>query len=862
MRKLELGRAEDVTVGGPTGTAAIEAIAPSPARGPALALIDGHGEVVRLTETFRADFAPEGSEQFAIWDFLADPAQRMQLGRVLEGRLLRADLALPSAAGSVVAAAEAVLDAAVTRHALLTVAQVGPDSEPRSGADALLDDPSVEISQAIVWITDLSGSYLRINRSYAARLGIDQASIKGRSGADLSAAHVVAAPQLVGHRGDGPEPVQLEYTVPATAGREALTVLRFPLHAQDGSAVAVCGVAAPVAEAATARTEAERLLRIERWAGLSVAAIRAELIEEWHLAELAEPEEPAGPAPILGSGRFSESAASDAAATAELEKLRHELEAARTVTTELEARLGDELVAKAALDARLAEEVAHAAQLRDAVASASRRAEELENAERELAGERARAEAAEREAAAARARAEKAETEFAGVRARADSAEPMAVAARAQAEQAEREVAAARARAENAEREAAAAQARAENAERELTGVRARAENAERELTTARVRVAELERAHATAAVGLEEATAASTARAELERQLAEARRRADEAERSLATELVDATRIRDELIARAGQAEAAIAEARATGAKAAAAAQRAEALAELARGRAEGLETAVTSAQEAEAESRKALDRDRAEIAHLQAALRQAQVTSEAAQAAAREASERLDRERREIAARPGGVKVDGEAFKRLDELARQPPMPVGSPAGPAWSHGAQRALTASLAAATEWRTGLKDVLRVVGSEGGWDAAVAWCPDERTSALRCVAMWIPEPNQLGLFETATWQRRQSATASSAGRAAESDHATWLADLSAIKDPQLAGAAAVGMRAALLVPIRHNGAASGVLELLTRESTAPGPDIASGMEAVALQLAHFEYLLRRGAEPRWRMGRM
>ena len=294
-------------MGGPTGTAVIEAIASSPPRGPALALIDGHGEVVRLTESFRAGFAPEGSDQFIIWDFLADPAQRKQLGRVLEGRLLRADLALPSAAGSVAAEAEAVLDDAVTRHALLTVAAAGSDPEPRAGVDVLLDDPSLENSPAIVWIKDLSGRYLRVNRSYATHLGIDQASIAGKSDADLAPVHVVASPRLIGQRGEGPEPMQLEYTVPATGGRDALTALRFPLHGRDGSAVAVCGVAADIAEAATARSEAERLLRIERWAGLSVRAIRAELIEEWHLAELAEPEEPALPATNHRPGRPPES---------------------------------------------------------------------------------------------------------------------------------------------------------------------------------------------------------------------------------------------------------------------------------------------------------------------------------------------------------------------------------------------------------------------------------------------------------------------------------------------------------------------------------------------------------------------------
>ncbi|HEY5261326.1 MAG TPA: GAF domain-containing protein, partial [Solirubrobacteraceae bacterium] len=115
---------------------------------------------------------------------------------------------------------------------------------------------------------------------------------------------------------------------------------------------------------------------------------------------------------------------------------------------------------------------------------------------------------------------------------------------------------------------------------------------------------------------------------------------------------------------------------------------------------------------------------------------------------------------------------------------------------------------------------------------------------------------------QLGLWETTTWQRRQSPTASEVGRAAGRDVATWLDDLGVVDDPQLTAAAGEGMRAALLVPMRHGGETSGVLELLTQTPGAPNPEVLAAMEAVALQLAQFEYLLRRGAEPRWRLGRM
>jgi PAS fold len=973
-------------VGGPTGNGATEATASSPARAPALALVDGHGDVIRLTETFRAGFAPDGSPHLSIWDFLADPDQRSRLGRVLEGALPRADLALPSAAGSVAADAQAVLDAAVMRHALLTVAPAGPDPEPRSGADVLLGEPSLDASPAIVWIKDLSGRYLRINQRYAERLGIDDASIRGKSDAELAPAHVVAEPRLSGHQGSGGEPAQIEYTVEASAGRDALTVLRFPIHDRDGAAVAVCGVASALATAGTARSEAERLLRIERWAGLSVAAIRAEVLEEWQLAEVqAEPpaaaEAPTTPAPLAEARptpdpeRTVAAQPTPPAVLAELERLRGELQAAYSAIAQLEARLGEERAAKTDIETILAAESDRRAELDERLAAVTSRADELasgavsersqiaeveaalaaeraraeglaaevadararaemaqrevadararaetaqreiadaraqtEGAERETGDARARAQAAEREVAAARARAEAAEQEVASERARAEAAEREVAAARARAEAAMREVASERARAleledgrtggatlerelagqrgraEKAERDVAALRVRAENAERDVTALRVRAESAERDVALERERTDELERAGTAVAAAVEQAGAEHEARVDLEERLAESQRRAEDAEQRLAAGLADTEQTRGELGGRAERAEDALTEERAASERAAAAAERANALAEISRSRAEGLETALTTARTVEAENRTALERARSEIASLQSALETMGREKDAEREAAREAAERLERELREATDR-----LERERREATDRLERErrvaaepspsmaavsgplvrppggapvPSLAARSSAGPTWSHGAQRALAASLAGATEWRAGLKDVVRVLGAEGRWDVVVAWCPDERATRLRCVAMWMAAPGELSLFETATWQRRQLPTSTAAGRAAVSDHAHWIEDLAGVDDAQLAAAAGVGMRAALHVPIRHGGETSGVLELLTRVPATSDPELACAMEAAALQLAHFEYLLRRGAEPRWGLGRL
>jgi hypothetical protein len=357
---------------------------------------------------------------------------------------------------------------------------------------------------------------------------------------------------------------------------------------------------------------------------------------------------------------------------------------------------------------------------------------------------------------------------------------------------------------------------------------------------------------------------------------LAQAQRRVDETERNLAAERAHGVRAREELETRAQRAESALAEARATGERTAVAAKRADAAAELARVRADGLEAALTSAREVAAQSGRELEQARGEIATLRRDLETSKTENEAAREAVRIATEQLERERRERAraAAAGAVSAPAPPAVPAPEPRAVPapapravPEPEPAPArplpGPAWSHGAQRALAASLIEATEWRSGLKEAVRILGSEGGWDAVVAWCPDERGTALRCMAMWMAAPDQHALFETATWQRRLSPTASEVGRAAAGDRARWLGDLASAEDPQLVAASREGLGATLLVPIGHGGETSGALEFLTRETTGGlAPETVSALEAVALQLAHFDHLLRRGAEPRWRLGRL
>jgi PAS domain-containing protein len=187
-------------------------------------------------------------------------------------------------------------------------------------------------------------------------------------------------------------------------------------------------------------------------------------------------------------------------------------------------------------------------------------------------------------------------------------------------------------------------------------------------------------------------------------------------------------------------------------------------------------------------------------------------------------------------------------------------PEQPEFPAVGPGWVPAAQHALSAALAGAGEWRNGLKDSVKVLGSHGGWDSITAWAPDDR-GRLRCAAMWTAGAALEG-FDTLTWQRQELLGETAVGRAIRQPHPTWVTDLVGERDDRLRAAANVGMQTALLVPIRDGVSAIAILELLTRARLEPDPTLTTSLDAVALQLGHFSHLLNLGASPHWHLGRL
>ena len=392
---------------------------------PALALLGEDGKLERSTEPFRRWY--QGKELLCL--------ESPELKRVLDAEANAAVLKLDGIAVDIAAMA----DRSGGRHVLLTL----PTEELPSLGDAggALLDGALDESPALVWLKDLDGRYVRANARFTSLLGTDEDRLLGRTDAELPPAETVDGPRLQDRGEDAvEEPLHLEYVVPSYQGREALVVLRFPVGDRHGVPTLVCGVAAPSSESQVARSEAARLLRVERWSRLDAESVLAELLAEWNLmpdargrSAAAVSSSDSGPASAADSrehqAAVAEARAERATAIAERdsalsanEKLTVELESAQVRLADLEQAVRDARAEGERSDAE-ATLAAQAAELERGLHREQERAEELERTltlVRERLGDDA--ESARVEVQRARADAEAARTEVARARADANAA--------------------------------------------------------------------------------------------------------------------------------------------------------------------------------------------------------------------------------------------------------------------------------------------------------------------------------------------------------------------------------------------------------------------------------------------------------
>ncbi|HYB26190.1 MAG TPA: PAS domain-containing protein [Solirubrobacteraceae bacterium] len=187
--------------------------------------------------------------------------------------------------------------------------------------------------------------------------------------------------------------------------------------------------------------------------------------------------------------------------------------------------------------------------------------------------------------------------------------------------------------------------------------------------------------------------------------------------------------------------------------------------------------------------------------------------------------------------------------------EDAQFHPAALGSPV---WQPVSQRALSAALTAVDDWRTALKQTVKIVGHEGKWDAVAAWSPDRRRKLMQCVAMWGAEATISSAFETWVWQHRPKLP-DERGAWRPPAPATSFVDLETAEDALLRAAAGEGIGSAVLVPIHDGAGLVGTLQLMSRNTTPPTAELMLSLEGVALQLATIARLLEASGTPHWRV---
>ena len=122
--------------------------------------------------------------------------------------------------------------------------------------------------------------------------------------------------------------------------------------------------------------------------------------------------------------------------------------------------------------------------------------------------------------------------------------------------------------------------------------------------------------------------------------------------------------------------------------------------------------------------------------------------------------------------------------------------------------------------------------------------------------------MWTNEQADFRTFETSTWQRGEPNADGELWRALAASSTTALGTLEDSTDARMKQAAAAGMRCGVLVPVREGIQPLAVIELLSTVAMEPSEDLTTSLEAVAFQLGHFAHLLRIGATPQWRLGKL
>ena len=146
-------------------------------------------------------------------------------------------------------------------------------------------------------------------------------------------------------------------------------------------------------------------------------------------------------------------------------------------------------------------------------------------------------------------------------------------------------------------------------------------------------------------------------------------------------------------------------------------------------------------------------------------------------------------------------------------------------------------------------------ELLRVIGEGLGWQVAAFWTPaGEGPEAQLCrSALWTGAGVSATRFAAETERLRLARGAGLPGRVWESGESRWVPDVTAEPDAiGSAAAAADGLHASLLLPIRGDAGVLAVMEFLGNDVRAPEPGQLARLDPLVIRVGQF--IERRAAE--------
>jgi PAS domain S-box-containing protein len=136
--------------------------------------------------------------------------------------------------------------------------------------------------------------------------------------------------------------------------------------------------------------------------------------------------------------------------------------------------------------------------------------------------------------------------------------------------------------------------------------------------------------------------------------------------------------------------------------------------------------------------------------------------------------------------------------------------------------------------------------ILASIGNTLGWEIGALWKVDDEGRLLRCVDVWLANPDRVTGFEQATRSVGFAPGLGLPGRVWASGESAWIGDVTRDGNfPRAHAAAEAGMHGAVAFPIRGNDGVLGVMEFFAPEMHEPDPRVVEMMVVAGAQVGQF-----------------